>query len=147
MEPLNRSEKVLVQINDWAQKNLLHQGKKWHGQINRFEELKPQIKLLLSELGFIDTVFPHFKEYKGFFIHGALLPRGRFLLYYLVKQWRQEEGVRFSHIYFLSRKRLLKENKTIFLDDSKSPLKIRKDCSVPLEVPKNEREMIQLVWK
>ena len=134
MEPLNRSEKVLVQINDWAQKNLLHQGKKWHGQINRFEELKPQIKLLLSELGFIDTVFPHFKEYKGFFIHGALLPRGRFLLYYLVKQWRQEEGVRFSHIYFLSRKRLLKENKTRLLCTFRISKKRKRNDPISLEI-------------
>lgn len=148
MEPLNGPKKAIVQINDWAQKNLLRQGERWQEQTNRFEELKPQIKPLLSELGFVDALFPHFKEYEGVIVHGALLPRARLRLYYLVEQWKQ--GVRFSHIYFLSGERPLEvnqENERTFMDDSKSPLKIRKDWSAPLEFPKTERGMIQLVWE
>ncbi|VHO03442.1 hypothetical protein [Candidatus Rhabdochlamydia sp. T3358] len=148
MEPLNGSEKAIIQINNWAQKNLLRQGERWQEQTNRFEELKPQIKPLLRELGFVDALFPHFKEYEGVIVHGALLPRARLRLYYLIEQWQQ--GVRFSHIYFLSGERPLevnRENESTFMDDSKSPLKIRKDWAAPLEFPKTEREMIQLVWE
>jgi hypothetical protein len=147
MEPLNTSEKSILQINNWAQKNLLRQGERWDEQTNRFEELKPKIQPLLSELGFIDTALPHFREYQGALVHGALLPRVRLRLHYLVEQWKQ--GVRFSHLYFLSGERPLetqKENKTAFLQDESSPLKIRKDWPEPVEFPKTECEMMQLVW-
>jgi len=148
MEPLSRSEKSIVQINTWAQKNLLRQGERWQEQTKRFKELKPKIKPLLSELGFIDTTFPHFKEYQGAIIHGALLPAVRLRLHYLVEQWKQ--GVRFSHLYFLSGQRPLEaqqENRTAFRQDQESPLKIRKEWCEPLELPKTECEMTQLVWE
>lgn len=147
MEPLNKSEKAILQINSWAQKNLLRQGERWHEQTNRFEELKPKIKPLLGELGFIDGSLPHFKEYQGALVQGALLPRVRLRLHYLVEQWKQ--GVRFSHLYFLSGERPLEtqqENKTAFMQDGGSPLKIRKDWLEPGEFPKTECEMMQLVW-
>ena len=148
MEPLNKSEKAIVQINNWAQKNLLRQGERWQEQANRFEELKPKIKPLLSELGFVDATLPHFREYQGAIVHGALLPTVRLRLHYLVEQWKQ--GIRFPHIYFLSGERpldALQENKNTFLEDNESLLKVRKDCSEPLEFPKTESEMIQLVWE
>ncbi|MBM3202117.1 MAG: hypothetical protein FJZ56_06895 [Chlamydiae bacterium] len=148
MEPLNKSEKAIVQINNWAQKNLLRHGERWHEQTDRFEELKPKIKPLLNELGFVDDSSPHFKEYQGAIVHGALLPRVRLRLQYLIEQWKQ--GVRFSHIYFLSGERPLEaqhENQSTFMDDSGSLLKIRKEWSVPLEFPKTESEMTQLIWE
>lgn len=148
MEPLNKSENNIEQINNWAQKNLLRQGERWQHQTAKFEELKSKIQPLLSELGFIDALFPHFEKYQGVIVYGALLPRARLRLYYLVEQW--EKGVRFSQIYFLSGERPLEikqENKDTFLDDSQSPLKIRKDWPVPSEFPKTEREMIQLIWE
>lgn len=148
MEPLSKSEKVIIQINNWAQKNLLRQNERWQEQGSRFEELKPKIKSLLGELGFVDATFAHFKDYQGAIVHGALLPRVRLRLQYLVEQWKQ--GIRFPDIYFLSGERPLEvqqENKDTFMDDTGSLLKIRKDWAMPSEFPKTENEMIQLVWE
>ena len=147
MEPLNKSEKAVLQINSWAQKNLLRQGERWEEQTSKYEALKSKIKPLLSELGFIDASSPHFNEYQGAIVHGALLPGVRLRLHYLVEQWKQ--GVRFSHLYFLSGERPLeaqRENKNLFMQDKNSPLKIRKDWSTPIQFPKTECEMMQLVW-
>ncbi len=146
MEPLNESEEAVVKINNWAQKNLLRQGERWQEQTSRFEELRPKIRPLLNELGFVDASYPHFKEYQGAIVHGGLLPRVRLRLQYLIEQWKQ--GVRFSHIYFLSGERPLEaqyENQNTFMDDSESLLKIRKGWLKPLEFPKTESEMTQLV--
>lgn len=85
---------TISQINEWAQNNLLRRGERWQEQTKRFEELKPKIKTLLSELGFLDQVPAHFTEYQGAIVHGGLLPRIRIRLQYLVEQWKQ--GVRFS---------------------------------------------------
>lgn len=137
MESLNESERAIVQINDWAQKNLLRQGERWLQATDRFEELKPKIKPLLSELGFVDGIFPHFKDYQGALIHGALLPRVRLRLQYLVEQWKK--GVRFSHVYFLSGERPL--------EDSQEKKEISKDYPKLLEFPETECRMIQLVWE
>jgi len=147
MEPLNKSEKAVLQINSWAQKNLLRQGERWQEQTSTFEALKLQIEPLLSELGFIEASSPHFTEYQGAILHGALLPRVRLRLHYLVEQWKQ--GVRFSHLYFLSGERPLevqKENEDLFIQDKDSPLKIRPDWTPPIQFPKTECEMMQLVW-
>lgn len=140
-------KKAIVQINHWAQKNLLRQGERWE-QTNRFENLRPKITPLLRELGFIDATLPHFKEYQGAIVHGALLSRVRLRVYYLVKQWQQ--GTRFSHLYFLSGERPLEpnlENKNFLTKDSESLLKIRKDWLEPVVFPETECEMIQLVWE
>lgn len=148
MEALNPSEKAAIQINNWAQKNLLRQGERWQEQTTRFEELKMAITPLLKELGFVDATIPSFKEYQGVIVHGALLPKVRLRLHYLIEQWKR--GVRFSCIYFLSGGRPLEaqyENQHAFIDDSESLLKIRKGWSAPLELPKTESEMTQLVWE
>lgn len=146
MESLNESEKAILQINSWVQKNLLRQGDRWQEQTNKFEALKPKIKPLLSKLGFTDASFPHFTEYQGAIVHGALLPRVRLRLHYLVEQWKQ--GVRFSHLYFLSGERPLEvqEAKDLLMQDEGSLLKIRKDWLEPMQFPKTECEMMQLVW-
>lgn len=148
MEPLNTSEKAIVQINNWAQKNLLRQGERWQEQTSRFEELQAKITPLLNKLGFLEASYPHFKEYQGAIVHGALLPRVRLRLHYLIEQWNQ--GVRFPHLYFLSGERPLEaqyENQNSLMDDNGSLVKIRKGWVIPLEFPKTESEMIQLVWE
>ncbi|MBJ7450214.1 MAG: hypothetical protein JHC93_07655 [Parachlamydiales bacterium] len=147
MEPLNESEKAILQINNWAQKNLLRQGERWQEQTSKFEALKLKIKPLLGELGFINASSPHFNEYQGALVHGALLPRVRLRLHYLVEQWKQ--GIKFSHLYFLSGERPLvaeQESEDLFMQDKDSPLKIRKDWSTPIRFPRTECEMMQLVW-
>ncbi|MBA2369769.1 MAG: hypothetical protein H0V82_12225 [Candidatus Protochlamydia sp.] len=147
MEQLNKSEKAVVQINNWAQKNLLRQGERWQEQTSKFETLKLKIKPLLIELGFINASSPHFKEYQGAIVHGSLLQGVRLRLQYLVEQWKQ--GIRFSHLYFLSGERPLEaqqENEDLFMQDKDSPLKIRKGWSSPIQFPKTECEMMQLVW-
>lgn len=148
MEPLNASEPAILQINEWAQKNFLRQGERWEAQTNRFEVLKLEIKPLLSELGFVDAVAPHFKDYQGALLQGGLLPRVRLRLHYLVEQWNQD--VRFTHLYFLSGERTLEpqqESETALMQDEGSPLKIRKDWVKPTVFPKTECEMMQLVWE
>ncbi len=146
MENLNKFEKEIIQINHWAQTNLLRQGERWQEQTTRFEELKPKLKPLLIELRFVDSMPPHFQEYQGAIVHGALLSRVRLRLHYLIEQWKQ--GIRFSTLYFLSGERPLEpqeKNKESFIQDDDSPLKIRKGWHFS-EVPKTECEMIQLVW-
>jgi hypothetical protein len=147
MHPLNPEEKPIEQINRWAQKNFLRQGERWEEQTNKFEELEPTIKPLLKELGFVDALTPCFKQYEGAIVHGALLSRIRLRLYYLVEQWNQ--GVRFSHLYFLGGERPLEakqENRITLTQNGDSPLKIREDWMEPEELPKTEYEMMQLVW-
>lgn len=148
MEPINGSEKAVLQINRWAQQNLLRQGERWEEQTIKFEKLKPRLKPLLTELGFINATTPHFKEYTGAIVHGAFLPRVRSRLHYLVEQWKA--GCRFSHLYFLSGERPLApqhENRAALLDDSETALKIRKGWIAPAIFPKTESEMTQFVWE
>jgi hypothetical protein len=148
MKSLDKSEKPILQINNWAQKNLLRQGERWQKQTDRFEELKPKIEFFLRELGFIDASFPHFKKYQGAIVHGALLSSVRCRLSYLIEQWKK--GIRFSHLYFLSGERPLdpmRESKNVFFQDENSSLKIRKDGLELTEFPTTEYEMVQLLWK
>ncbi|MBS4168328.1 hypothetical protein [Parachlamydia sp. AcF125] len=148
MEPLSQAESAIVQINHWAQKNLLRQGERWQEQASRFEELKTAIKPLLSELGFIEATLPHFKKYEGAIVHGSLLLEVRIRLYYLVEQWCQ--GVRFPYLYFLSGERPLEgqhENIATLMQEGKSLLKIRKEGGEPLRFPKTEGEMVRLIWE
>lgn len=144
MEPVSE----VVHINDWAQKNLLRSGERWEKQTEEFEKFKPRIMPLLRDLGFVDAVSPHFSEYQGALVQGALFPRVRLRLHYLIEQWKQ--GVRFTHLYFLSGERPLEvqyENRNTFIQDEGSLLKIRKDWHEPSELPKTESEMTQLVWE
>lgn len=148
MDPLNQSEDAISQINKWAQENLLRQGERWIEQPNQFEKLRPHIISLLSKLGFINATAPHFKKYQGALVYGALLPRVRQRLHYLIEQWKL--GVRFSHLYFLSGERSLTnlyENKNTFVKDDESNLKIRKEWIVPQKFPKTECEMMKLIWE
>lgn len=148
MEPPSDLQKPLLQINTWAQKHLLRRGERWEEQTNHFEPLKPKIIPLLAKLGFINARYPHFKHYQGAIIHGCSLVKARDRLAYLIEKWNQ--GVRFSHIYFLTGERLLdpkQENNKTFLDDSDSLLKIKKNAIVPSTFPKTENGMIQLLWE
>lgn len=147
MDPLNQSEKAVLQINGWAQKNLLRQGERWEEQTGKFEALKPKIKPLLSELGFIEASSPHFDKYQGALVHGATLSKVRLRLHYLVEQWKQ--GVRFPHVYFLSGARPLdpqQESADLLMQDKDSPLIIRRGWTMPEQLPKTECEMMQFVW-
>lgn len=135
MEPLCQSETVIVQINHWAQKNLLRQGERWQEQTDRFEKLKPQIKPLLTALGFVNSTSPHFNQYQGAIVHGSLLSTVRLRLQYLIEQWKQ--GIRFHYLYFFSSDRPLepqKESKHAFTSGS-------------LVFPKTEIEMVQWLWE
>ncbi len=148
MPALDPDENALNQINSWAQKNLLRQGERWQEQNHRFEELTPRLKPLLKELDFVKATVPHFKEYQGALIHGAMLPTARLRLHYLIKQWKC--GIRFSHLYFLSGDRPLQaehENEETLLSDQKSPLKIREEWSRPHQLPKTEAEMMRFIWE
>ena len=148
METSCASKYTLTQINDWAQKYLLRKGERWEQQTTRFEGLKPQIMPLLKELGFVEPTNPHFNTYQGAVIHGALLPRVRLRIHYLIQQWNK--GIRFTHLYFLSGARPLEpqyENKTTLMHDNGSLLTIRNEWQEPVELPKTECEMMQLVWE
>lgn len=143
----NPNEKSIGEINDWAQKNLLRQNERWDEQSDRFEKLKPIIKPLLKELGFVEAVLPNDQEYQGAIVHGSLLAGVRLRLHYLVEQWNQ--GIRFSTLYFLSGERPLeaeRENEQTLTNDHGSPLKI-KDGWILTKIPNTECEMIQLVWE
>lgn len=144
----SEGERSLLKINEWAQKNLLRQGERWEEQTARFEELRPTIQPLLADLGFVNELPPHFQEYEGALIHGALLARERLRLYYLVEQWNR--GARFHSLYFLSGERPLEpkyENPETFVNCENSPLKIRQDWTPPLKWPRTESEMTRLVWE
>jgi hypothetical protein len=125
----------LWQINAWAQQHLLRKGERWQVQTSEFERLKDDIHPLLSELGFIHGSSPHFDKYQGAIVHGALLPRLRLRLNYLVDQWKQ--GIRFSHLYFLSGERPLEaqeKNDPGFA------------CANMAYLPNTECEMAKFVW-
>ena len=147
MDPLNSFEKSVVQINRWAQRYLLRQGERWEAQSEVYEDLKPRITPLLSDLGFIEESSAHFEHYSGAIVHGALLSTVRIRLHHLVEQW--DQGTRFPHLYFLTGERPLdpqEENDYLFIQDENSPLTIRKDWIQPSELPKTECEMMQMVW-
>jgi len=133
MSLLNPFENAVVQINNWAQKHLLRRGERWEEQSERFEVLKPTIQPLLTELGFTDSTAAQFKTYDGAIVHGGLLSRVTMRLDYLVRQWN--EGVRFSHLYFLTGDRPLDPAYENALTLNQTPLTV-----------KTEMEMIELVW-
>lgn len=148
---MNSSESAspsLATINDWAQRNLLRRGERWDSQTTRFEELKPTIYPLLTELGFTEAVTPHFRDYDGAIVHGALLSTVRTRLSFLVQCWK--EGARFSDLYFFSGERPLepaREEREALIQDEGSSLKIRSDWHAPTELPQTEAEMMRFVWE
>lgn len=147
MESLNPSENALLQINAWAQKNLLRQGERWEAQSAKFEELKPRLTPLLAHLGFLNASSASFTSYEGALIHGGLLPRLRLRLHTLVEQWNQ--GVRFSRLYFLTGQRPLEpfiENAATLASSENSPLAIRPDWTYPIPFPRTEAELAAVVW-
>lgn len=134
--------KNLDQINTWAQGNLLRTKERWDAQTKKFDHLA--LKPLFKELGLLDGVAPHFKEYDGAILHGALLPRVRLRLQYLVEQWKA--GVRFQKLFFFGGERPLdpeQESRQKLLDDPKK----RVNFVAPPELPKTEREMEEWVWE
>lgn len=148
MEPLTEEEHQIVKINEWAQKNLLRQGERWEAQSKKFDALESAILPLIIDLGFVSGTSAHFKSYQGGLVYGALLPTVRQRLHFLIEQWK--EGVRFSHLYFLGSERPVVEqyeNPTSFTKDEESLLKIKKGWQAPLEFPKTENEINQLVWE
>lgn len=142
------AENTVIEINKWAQANLLRQGERWQEQTTKFEAFKQKAKPILTDLNFVDGVSAHFTVYEGAMVYGALFTRVRHRLYYLAEQWKQ--GVRFTDLYFLGSERPLEaqyENKDAFTQDGASLLKIRKDWIAPAEFPKTECEMMRLVWE
>lgn len=145
MEQKN-AEPTLSEINAFAQANLIRKGERWEAQTDRFERLKPQLFPLLTQLGFIDSAAPLYSEYEGAIVYGALLPRVRVRLQYLIDQW--ENGVRFNHIYFLGGERpLQKEIETEQALLTEDLLKFKKDWKNPAQIPQTETEMMRLVWE
>lgn len=139
MGSLKDKEDAILEINSWAQANLLRQGERWNTQTCKFENIKSKIQPLLDELGFINASIPHFKDYQGAIVHGGYLLRVQLRLNYLVDQWKQ--GVRFSFLYFLSGERPLEEQEVVNLI-SKGFFRPELEC-----IPKTECEMVQLVWE
>jgi hypothetical protein len=137
------SANTLNPINDWAQKNLLRQRERWDKQTDLFESLKSQLLPLLDECNFLRSAHPHLKKYRGAIVHGALLPKVRSRLGFLVEQWK--EGVRFSELYFVSSDRPLdaehETTKALLQSDSE----IGNNPSLVL--PKTECEMMGWVWE
>jgi hypothetical protein len=137
-ESLNQSKQSLSQIHSWAQKNLLRRGERWDEQSGQFEKCQPLHKPLLKDLEFIDRVQPHFTQYDGVIVHGALLSSVRYRLHYLVQQWKR--GTRFSQLYFLSGDRPLEprlENIDALMHRSEYSLPVRKDWLPPTRMAYN----------
>lgn len=140
-------ECTIEEINAWVQQHFLRYGERWQEQSNRYEKLRPQLMPLLKQLGFVEPVVPLFKKYRGAIVHGGMLMRVRLRLHFLVEQWKN--GVRFSHLYFLSGERPLEvqyENRETFVQADESLLKIKKDWILS-EVPTTECEMVRLIWE
>ena len=141
------SDKLIDEINGWAQENLLRRGERWDQQNDRFECLRAEILPLLTDLGFVEERSPKLREYTGSIIHGALISRVRLRLYTLISHWRR--GVRFARLYFLTGERLLdleRENYEALTTDDNSGLRIRDNWKLS-EIPKTECQMVRLVWE
>ncbi len=140
--------KSIDKINEWAQKNLLRKGERWEEQTAKFEGLKERILPLLTNMGFINGVRPHFGTYEGAIIHGATLGRVRLRLFDLVSEWNK--GVRFQDLIFFGGERALDphlESEENLTSDKNSPLKIREGWMRPETLPKTEAEMIRFVFE
>lgn len=131
MQPLSQSP---YEINQWTQMHLLRSGERWEQTSGRFENLKPQIKPILSRLGYVEEVSPRFQTYQGAIVHGALLSGLQYRLDYLLQLWKQ--GIRFPSLYFLSGERPLEqyEKKSLCLIDPQMNLQ-------------TEYEMTKFLWE
>jgi hypothetical protein len=148
METLNPQKSESAQINAWAQKNLLRKGERWQCQSTQFENLRTTLLPLLTDLGFVNAVSPHFTHYQGAIVHGSLLQSARLRLHCLIEQWQR--GVRFTHLYFLTGERPLEEqyeNRQTLTQDGDSPLKIKKGWREPDALAETEVEIMQLIWE
>lgn len=150
MPNLNSNQEAIVQIKEWTQANFLRPKEKerWEVHDTRFDLLRDKLKPFLTELGFLNEVEPHIKDYKGALIQGALIVRVRLRLYHLIELWKK--GYRFNNtIYFFTGDRALFpefENRETFTKQQDTPLKIRKDWTPPDNLPTTEKEMIEWVW-
>lgn len=125
------------QINAWAQENLKRPDntERWELQSSRFEVLKDKTIKTLEDFGFIHGVTPHFENYTGAIVHGALLKRVILRVDYLIDQWKV---AKFDRVYLLGGLRpLTKEEET----------EIQQKFNDVVEIPKTEIEMMKLVWE
>jgi len=131
-----------ARINAWAQQNLIRSKERWEEdaeRVNAFQALRPKVMPFFSDWGFIREWPPHFKEYRGALVHGALLPRMRERLAYLVEQWKK--GVRFTHLYFLSSARPLDE-RIEWDEDVKMFCHLKRS-----DLPKTECQLARKLWE
>lgn len=81
-------------------------------------------------------------------ILGGTLPSIRRRLWFLKQEW--ERGVRFRHLVFLSGERKLyknQEDEEDFINPSFNPYPISEDWAYNNQLPKNERDVAEFVWR
>lgn len=147
MDTTDLGPNPIVKINQWAQENLLRREERWDQQTTKYEALKPKIRPLLVDLGFMNGSSPHFSSYNGVLFHCPLVGTVRHRLHALIEQWKK--GVTFTDIYFLTGDRPLHptmENVEALVS-TESPLKIRGDWQRPDVMPQTEGEMVKMVWE
>ncbi len=146
MDALNDKDPPILQINQWAQSHLLRNKERWDEQELTFESLKETVLPVLNELGFIDGTNAHFDAYEGAILLGCSLERARKRLDFLIQEWKR--GVRFSKVVILTGDRTLESHeKSKLIEDSDSPLNIRKDWTKPKTLPSTEYEMFTFIWE
>lgn len=139
---------TLASIVQETQKQWLRQAGKERWQVDEVcGELKEQILSHAINLGLTNEIKPVKAHYKYGVIFTASLTRTRTRLAYLVKLF--EQGTQFDYIISLGSDRPLDpaiEPVEKMLDPNNGELAFRKDWQPPIQLPKTENEMVQMVY-
>jgi len=122
----------------------IRQGERWDAK-NIYEDKREQLLPLFADLGYVNAVYAHHKEYHYIFVLGSLAGNVRKRLAFLKEEW--DLGIRAQQIVLLGSARPLNEkleNKEMLLSDQ-SILPFRPDWQFDGNLPTTEYEMMKFV--
>ncbi len=143
--PVNNQQQLI----EATQQQYLRPPNKERWQISpiNFGEEQDEILALLKKLGFIEVVHAPSTSYQGALVLGANIGAMRERIAFLIAQWQR--GIRFPAIICLTGNRprfLEQESASILFNKHNGILPFKEDFVPPTLLPKNEREIMQLIF-
>jgi hypothetical protein len=124
-----------------TQRKFLRKKERWEEK-EKYGDRRKKLIPIFKKLGMVEEITPQEKTYDYAILLGSLLPNFTIRLSYLLEKWR--EGIRFHTIVFLGSERPLEKSEKFFKKCDILPS--RRGWIFPKELPKNEIEMMKLVF-
>ncbi len=142
-------DNTLKTIVEQTQKEFLRPANKERWEVGYETKMNPETAMtLFDQLGLIKEVKPSAQQYNYAFVMGALAPRVRLRLNYLVELFKQ--GIQVEKIIFLGGARPLErelESETILCNPDITQFPINPAWHKPKKLPKTEIEMMHMIYE